>query len=1088
MVPESNVPELDQVIEEYLDRLRRGELPTIEDYTSRFPMYAQQIGELLPTLHALEHFRSQSNSDTVRGGFHPSLQLNQMLGDFRLIREIGRGGMGIVYEAEQVSLGRRVAIKVLSDNQLRDESFRKRFLREARSAAALHHTNIVPVFGVGEQNGIHFYAMQYIDGLALDTVLKTLRLEDVTSRPPIALALGEPSTPMYWKRIANLGRQAAEALHYAHQHRIIHRDIKPANLIVDAQATVWVTDFGLAKMEDQQDLTQTGDLLGTLRYMAPEQLLGNVDLRSDIYSLGATIYELLSLRPAFQGETRGKLIYQITNESATPLRKWRSDFPRDLSLIIEKSLERESAHRYQSAKDLADDLQRFLRSEPILARRISSLHRTWLWSRRNPIFATMVTILVLMGLCSPFVALYFNRLMREAQRAEARAEKSLMQSLQSTANARRFSNRPGQHFQTLGAIREIQAMGDSDVLSVHEIENMRGDAIAALALPDLVPIAEWPVSGSSGLSTRDVDFSMQYYCYGDSQTVIIRRFSDNEMIAKIPVSNSYEKVRFNPDGRHLSISFFANGSGKVEVWNWRNEKCIYRVDKPSTMFASDFSSDGRFLAVGHLDSTVSIHDLLSLEEVFEFEVPSEPITVAFHPKAQILSVNCERAYLTQLWDIGQRRMLREFLHPEDVYGQAWSADGRLLAVVEGDQIFIWDTQSESSEPYRTLLGHSWVVSELFFHPNGRFLYSHSWRENATSMWNLASGEQILAIDGFVSKISREGELMAFRTPNSIGLWKILTGEALIQPFSVEGFENNVATAEFSSDSRLLATASDRGVGIWDTSTWNLREHRFMRKAHAAIFSPDAQTLYVSSRDGIQSWEIHDGSSVTLRSAQSLPVLEGYVPFALKATRNGEFLATNLVSQADGSSGLFQLFYLKEGSSRRFEKAKELRFLGLSPDGQWLAGGCWQGLHATIWNTKTGEQITELDTDVSTVVAFSNDGSKLATASISEIAVWDTNSWKQLWTVPCASVIGSLVFSPDNRMLAHTMSNNKLQLLDIDSGRHLVTLSTNHDPTYVQHLAFSPNGSMLAMSCGKDKLQVWSLDHLRSQLESLKLAW
>src|SRR5262245_47729069 len=339
--------------------------------------------------------------------------LPEQLGDFRILREVGRGGMGVVYEAEQVSLGRRVALKVLPGHSLLDPRQLQRFRREAQAAARLHHTNIVPVYGVGEAGGLHYYVMQFIQGLGLDEVLGELkrlrhdrggianppeparigtRPRDGPSAVDVARSLltgvvrtdgaaaGLPETAThpasatprpglsdssvhlpgqaegsslsesgraYWHSVARIGIQVADALAYAHSQGVLHRDIKPSNLLLDEQGVVWVTDFGLAKAATEtENLTHTGDIVGTLRYLAPERLTGRSDARSDVYGLGLTLYELLTLRPAFSASDRNKLIQQLLRDDAPRPGKLNAAIPRDLETIVLTAIERDPVRRY----------------------------------------------------------------------------------------------------------------------------------------------------------------------------------------------------------------------------------------------------------------------------------------------------------------------------------------------------------------------------------------------------------------------------------------------------------------------------------------------------------------------------------------------------------------------------------------------------------------------------------------------------------------------------------------------------------------------------------------------------------------------
>jgi serine/threonine protein kinase len=295
--------------------------------------------------------------------------------------------MGIVYEAEDTILGRRVALKVLPAQMLRHPSHLLRFQCEARAAAKLHHTNIVPVFGVGESDGLHYYDMQFIQGQGLDLILEQLVGRQAGQRETGPQLFPLPSRGQgaaYWKCVARIGIQVAEALAYAHAQGTLHRDIKPSNILLDLQGIAWVTDFGLAKAADSDDLTPNGDVVGTVRYMAPERFQGKSDARSDVCALGLTLYELLTLRPAFDQFDSKELLYQVANVEPRPPRKLCPAVPRDLETIVLKAIARDPEHRYQSAAELANDLRRFTDDAPIRARSVHPLEQLWRWCRRNP--------------------------------------------------------------------------------------------------------------------------------------------------------------------------------------------------------------------------------------------------------------------------------------------------------------------------------------------------------------------------------------------------------------------------------------------------------------------------------------------------------------------------------------------------------------------------------------------------------------------------------------------------------------------------------------------------------------------------------
>lgn len=425
---------VEQLADEFAERYRRGEFPSVTEYVEGHPEHAEELGEILPAVAMMEQLKEKEFSNLNLMERQAAINGIRQLGDFRIVREIGHGGMGVVYEAVQESLGRRVALKVLSPALLGSERAVGRFRREAETVARLHHTNIVPVFGVGEERGLHYYVMQFIDGQPLNEVIDGLRDKtgDSTGRggktvgprseQPLEasrdtaglsgnVTLDLPRSPSgptsdkslqsaieklsvrlrtkdYWKTVARIGSQVAEALQYAHSSGVCHRDIKPANLMIAEDGTVWLVDFGLARLAEENELTQTGDLLGTLRYMSPEQVVGEFDNRSDVYSLGLTLYELLTFRPAHDASIRSRILQQITEKSPNAPRLINPNIPADLETIVLKATAHAPSDRYQTAGELAEDLQLFIDGFAIRARRASRIEQLWRWSRRNPALAT----------------------------------------------------------------------------------------------------------------------------------------------------------------------------------------------------------------------------------------------------------------------------------------------------------------------------------------------------------------------------------------------------------------------------------------------------------------------------------------------------------------------------------------------------------------------------------------------------------------------------------------------------------------------------------------------------------------------------
>jgi serine/threonine protein kinase len=439
-----------QVADEFLEQLGRGEQPAVEHYADRYPALAAVLRQVLP---ALQVWRTPDPNPASLGRLSdPAARLTGFLGDYRIVGEVGRGGMGIVYEAEQISLGRRVALKVLPFAAALDVKQLQRFRNEAVAAAHLHHPHIVPVYFVGCERGVHYYAMQFIDGQSLAEVLADLRhaagpdhavspcpqsVSGPEANPPADAAPTRPSAPLvtehsarspaFFRAVARLGLQAAAALDHAHEEGIIHRDVKPGNLLLDAAGHLWVADFGLARCRTEPGLTGTGDVVGTLRYMSPEQALakqGLIDHRSDIYALGATLYEALTLRPPYPGRDREELLHQIAATDPPAPRRLNRLIPVALETVLLKAMAREPQSRYATARELAEDLQRFVDDRPVLASRPGLGERAarWAWRHRQAVTAAAALLLLAVtGLVVATVLIWQARQQAETALGQARA-------------------------------------------------------------------------------------------------------------------------------------------------------------------------------------------------------------------------------------------------------------------------------------------------------------------------------------------------------------------------------------------------------------------------------------------------------------------------------------------------------------------------------------------------------------------------------------------------------------------------------------------------------------------------------------------
>jgi serine/threonine protein kinase len=618
-----------QVADEFIDRLDRGEAPDVEEYVRRYPQFGVILRDVLSALQLLR--RSEPAFASPADVAVPADRAGR-LGDFRIVREVGRGGMGVVYEAEQISLGRRVALKVLPFAAAMDARQLVRFRTEAQAAAHLHHTNIVPVYAVGNERGVHYYAMQFIDGRTLAAVVRALRADPrlapadaATPRAADLTTFHSATGPEFFRAAAKLAIQAAEALEHAHQMGVVHRDVKPGNLLVDTAGHLWVTDFGLARLASDPGLTRTGDLLGTLRYMSPEQTQGKpaaVDHRTDVYGLGASLYELLALEPPFRAAGRAELLWAIAEEEPVPPRRLNRTIPAELETVVLKAMAKSPTDRYATAQDLADDLRRFLDDKPVLARRPTVGQRLRRWARRHrpavwaAVAAGVVAALTgVAALTVSHVAITGER--DKARKAEADRTRQLYDALVAQAQTARLAGQLGARAEALRALEEAARLApDPD-----QALRLRNEVIAARTLPDVRAEREWEgyPRGTRGV-TFDADLARYARCEPDG-TVTVRRVADDSEEVRLMgavTDPGTPSLRFAAGGRHLSVVVPGSTDGSSAVWDLTTGRPCLPLRGAS---GAEFSPDGRRVAVRGTDGKMRVSEVATGREAVAPFIP-----------------------------------------------------------------------------------------------------------------------------------------------------------------------------------------------------------------------------------------------------------------------------------------------------------------------------------------------------------------------------------------------------------------------------------------------------------------------------------
>lgn len=945
--------------EDFELRRRNGERPAIREYQEAYPEFADEIADVFPAILTL-HQINPNDSEFEVASEHEAPRLDhqeldhQTVGEYRILREIGRGGMGIVYEAEQPSLNRRVALKLLPERTASSGSRKARFAREARAIAKLHHTNIVPVYNVGADGDLLFYTMQYIRGDSLDNIISILRDSPIEGRKSsgqkgsrnsiiqpsplaknapapqpkqtssetfsdpgqlarstvdssaaadIALSLCGPvisdfkidhspsrtleserdtatmrlsdTHPVaqrsrreikdFYLNAARIGAQAADAIEYAHSQGILHRDIKPANLLMDERGRVWLTDFGLARLDEEQGLTESGDIIGTLRYMAPEVFNGVNDARNDVYSLGLTLYELVTLTPAYGESERHQLIRQVMSGNIESVKKRRPDVPADLATIIEKATATIADNRYQTAEALRDDLRRFLEDQPILARQLSTAERLQRWRRREPRLASAVVAAVVATVIG-FAGISYNWLAAAEARDDERAQKEAAFAAEVAAQKARISAEKAKlremearkEAEDAREVAEVKAYATQMALAQiawnnDDIQHCLNLLQAARPKPGAVDQRQWEWhylhrlcnselwkarghSGTQHIWSVDIDPKRNLVATGgggnlhwenpgatkEPGEIILRDLETGREIDRLTGhTNEVRHVRLQPGG-NLAIGLDVEGDGRLWDIDSKQEVASLPAKFRPYRFA-EFSPDGSQIAVVSDNSRVCLFEADNIAEPkLIARHQSELHSLAFAPDGrQIATLDGIMGAGTRpqptmrptVWSIESGERLYEldadtdYVETHGMRNQIqWTPDGeRIIAARDGGHISIWNVKTHQLE--RNL--------------------------------KMAGSNQVRSL-----KCSHDGRLVAFAGDHSIVSLIDITAGAVIQ--KVKGHLQAIRDFEFGPDDRRLLAADIGG----DLKSWDItrpQSHLLARAQATATdqaFARDSRTLHV----------------------------------------------------------------------------------------------------------------------------------------------------------------------------------------------------------------------------------------------------